>query len=370
VLFRSWGQQYSRKVSDIFALQGDLAKEMTAALRMRLTGKDEKRMAKTYTANPEAYQDYLRGRLWLNRRNEEAFHKATDYFQQAIHEDPAYALAYSGLADSQSLLAVFGVVAPKEAFPRAKEAALKALELDDTIAEAHASLGIIKEYYDWDWSGADREFQRAIAINAGYTEAYNFYGAALWQMGRMQDSIAEKKKAVEVDPLALTSNTFLGSAFWLARQYDQAIEQYRKALELDPNFTFAHSFLGLAYVEKSMSTEAMTEFEKALAISPGDAMATSGLGYAYAVAGRTGEAQKVLDRLSDLSKQKYVPAWSRAVIYLGLGEKDKAFEWLEKAYQERSTATGLCVLKVSPLFDPLRSDPRFADLLRRMNLTP
>ena len=365
-----WGEQYSRKASDIFALQGDLAKEMTAALRMRLTGEDEKRMAKTYTANPEAYQDYLHGRFWLNRRNEEGFHKSIEYFQQAVNKDPAYALAYSGLADSYSLLGNFGFVPPKEAFPRAKEAALKALEIDDTLAEAHTSLGITMMYYDWDWSGAEKEFQRAIALNPGYPEAHNFYSAALWQVGRMQDSIAQRKRAVEIDPLALTSNAFLGATFYLARQYDQAMEQQRKTLELDPNFTFAHTGLGLAYVQKSMSKEAVEEFEKALVISPGDAMALSGLGYAYGVAGRRGEAQKVLDKLSELSKQKYVPAWSQAVIYTGVGEKDKAFEWLEKAYDERSTTTGLCVMKVSPLFDSLRSDPRVADLLRRMNLQP
>jgi serine/threonine protein kinase/tetratricopeptide (TPR) repeat protein len=363
-----WGEQYNRQSADIFALQGEIAKEMTAALRMRLTGEEEKRIAKTYTANPEAYQDYLRGRFWLNRRNEEGFHKSIEYFQQAINKDPAYALAYDGLADSNSLLGNFGFVPPKEAFPRAKEAALKALEIDDTLAEAHTSLGITMMYYDWDWSGAEKEFQRAIALNPGYPEAHNFYSAALWQVGRMQDSIAQRRTAVEIDPLALTSNAFLGATFYLARQYDQAMEQLRKTLELDPNFTFAHTGLGLAYVQKSMSKEAVGEFEKALAISPGDAMALSGLGYAYGVAGRRGEAQKVLDKLSELSKQKYVPAWSRAVIYTGVGEKDKAFEWLEKAYDERSTTTGLCAMKVSPLFDSLRSDPRFADLLRRMNL--
>src|ERR1700730_18078741 len=219
-----WGDQYRRKASDIFALQGDIAKEMTSMLRMRLTGEDEKRMDKTYTANPEAYQDYLQGRFWLIRRNEEGFHKSIEYFQQAINRDPAYALAYSGLADSYNLLGLFDFVSPKEAFPKAKEAAQKTLEIDDTLAEAHTSLGMVKTYYEWDWSGAERELQRAIALNPGYADAHNFYSALFWQMGRMQDSIAERKRAVEIDPLSLVSNASLGTAFYLARQYDQAIE--------------------------------------------------------------------------------------------------------------------------------------------------
>jgi len=274
------------------------------------------------------------------------------------------------LADCYSLLANFGYVPPKNAFPRAKEAALKALELDDTLPEAHASLGYIKTFYDWDWSGGEREFQRAIALNPGYTDAHNFYGAALWQIGTMQDSIAEKKKALELDPLSLVSNTFWGATFYEGRQYDQAIEQERKTLEMDPNFILAHEYLCEAYVQKSLFNEAVVECEKPLAISSGNALALAGLGFASARAGRKAETQKVLDQLNELSKQKYVPAWSRAIIYVGLGDKEKAFEWLEKAYEEHSLGTGDAIIKVDPIYDPLRSDPRFADLLRRMNLQP
>jgi tetratricopeptide (TPR) repeat protein len=200
-----WGDQYSRKAADIFALQGDLAKEMTTALRMRLSVTDEKRMAKSYTANPEAYQLYLQGRFWWNKRTEEGFNRCIEYFQQAIAKDPNYALAYSGLADCYSLFPVFVNVPPREIYPQAKEAALRALELDDTLAESHTSLAVVKTYYDWDWSGAEREFQRAIELNPGYTDAHRFYGVALWQMGRMQDSISEKKKALELDPLSIVS---------------------------------------------------------------------------------------------------------------------------------------------------------------------
>jgi serine/threonine protein kinase/Tfp pilus assembly protein PilF len=361
-----WGQQYSRKAADIFALQGELAKDMTSMLRMRLSGEDEKRMAKSYTANPEAYQDYLKGSYWLKKNTEEGMHKGIEYFQEAIAKDPSYALAYDGLATCYSALTPLGFVSPKETFPRAKEAALKALEIDDTLAEAHASLGSIKAEYDWDWSGGEKEFQRAIELKPSYGEAHRAYGVALRQMGRLEEAIAEHKRALELDPLSLIINRALGLAFYELRQYDQAIEQERKTLELEPNFIPALDTLGMAYVQKSMYREGMAEFEKLLAISPGNLLGLSDLGYAYAVAGRRAEAQKVLDQLNEHSKENYVPAMLRARIYAGLGEKDKAIEWLEKGYGDRAITN----IKVNPEVDPLRSDPRFADLLRRMNLQP
>jgi serine/threonine protein kinase/Flp pilus assembly protein TadD len=362
-----WGQQYSRKAADIFALQGDLAKDMTSMLRMRLTGADEKRMAKSYTANPEAYQDYLKGRYWWNKANEEGFRKGIEYFQQAIAKDPADAQAYAGLADSYLFAGTFGGnVPPKDAYPKVKEAALKALEIDDTLAEAHIPLAVTKIQYDWDWSGGEREFQRAIALNPSSARAHQAYGFVLLAAtGRFEEAIVELKRAQELDPLSLLINGNLGIVFYLARQYDQAIEQERKTLDLDANFIVPHWYLGLSYVQKSMYKEAIAEFEKALVIAPGNTQALAGLGYTYAVAGRRAEAQRVLDQLNELSKQKYVPAWSRAIIYGSLGQKDKAFEWLQKAYEERSIYS----LR-DPAYDPLRSDPRFADLLRRMNLQP
>jgi serine/threonine protein kinase/Flp pilus assembly protein TadD len=358
-----WGQQYSRKASDIFTLQGDIAKEITAALRTRLTHDDEKRMDKSYTANPEAYQDYLRGRFWWNKKTEEGLNKGIEYFQQAIAKDPNYAMAYDGLADSYISLGS-GFVVPKEAFPKAKEATLRALEIDDTLAEAHASLGYIKANYDWDWSGGERELQRAIELNPGDATAHEFYSVALYRMGRFREGIAEGKRALELDPLSLINNRNLGVAFYAARQYDQAIEQFRKTLELDPNFLAAHQWLGNAYVQKSMYKEGIAEIEKDLAIYPGYPLSLSWLGYSYAVAGRRADAERTLGKLNELSKEKHVPAVDRARIYAGLGEKDKAFEWLEKGYEDRSTVG----ITVQPPFDPLRSDPRFADLLRRMNL--
>jgi TolB-like protein/Flp pilus assembly protein TadD len=364
-----WGQHYSRKPADILALQEEIAKEMTTMLRMRLSGEDEKRMAKSYTANPEAYQDYLKGRYWWNKTNEEGYNKGIEYFQQAIAKDPTYALAYSGLADCYSLLAGGGMVPPKEGYLRAKDAALKALELDDTLAEAHTSLALIKSSFDWDWSGADKEFQRAIELNPSYADAHRLHAVALWQTGRLDEAIAETKTTLELDPLSLEDNRALGIEFFLARQYDQAIEQESKTLELDPNFLRAYYFRGMAYLKKSMYKEGLLDFEKGVAISPGNTLSLTGLGYGYAVTGRRAEAQKVLDQLNKFSKQKHVPAVYMAKIYAGLGEKEKAFEWLEKAYEDRSILSN-GFIKANPIFDPLRSDPRFDDLLRRVGLQP
>jgi TolB-like protein/Flp pilus assembly protein TadD/predicted Ser/Thr protein kinase len=366
-----WGQQYSRRPADIFALQTDLAKEMTSMLRMRLTGDDEKRMAKSYTANPEAYQDYLRGRYWWNKTSKEGFDRAIEYYQQALAKDPNYALAYAGLADCYSFLSILSVVPPKEAYPKAKEAALRALEIDDTLAEAHSSLAYIEAVNDWDWSGAEREFKRAIELNPNYAGSHQGYGIALALTGRLSEAMAEEKRALQLDPLSVLSNGSVALTLYEARQYDQAIEQERKTLDLDANYLIARIGLGLAYVQESMHQESIAELEKAVAVSGGNASALSNLGYAYAMAGRKAEAQKVLDKINELSKEGYVPAGAKARIYAGLGDKDKVFQWLETAYSERSIAGTLPgMIKVDPVFDSLHSDPRFTDLLRRMNLQP
>jgi TolB-like protein/DNA-binding winged helix-turn-helix (wHTH) protein/Tfp pilus assembly protein PilF len=364
-----WGQQYEQKLADMVVLREEIAREMASALRLRLTGAEEKRLAKTYTANPEAYQDYLKGRYWWNKSTEEGFDKGIEYFKQAIAKDPTYALAYSGLADCYSSRAEWGLVPFGDGYLRAKDAALKAVELDDTLAEAHSSLAIVKSSYDWDWSGADMEIRRAIELNPSYAEAHRLLAEVLWQTGRLREAIAETKLTLELDPLSLDTNDTLGLEFFLARQYDQAIEQEGKVLELDPNFIDAYYFRGLAYIQKSMRKEAMEEFEKGAAISPGNTVALTGLGYGYGVTGRKAEAQRVLDKLNELSKHEYVSAVWRAKIYAGLEEKRKAFEWLEKAYEDRSIVS-VGFIKTNPMFDPLRSDPRFADLLRRTNLQP
>jgi TolB-like protein/tetratricopeptide (TPR) repeat protein len=298
-----WGQQYDRKLADMVALREEIAREMASALRMRLTGPEEDRLTRSYTTNPEAYQDYLKGRYWLNKSADEGFNKGIEYFRQAIAKDPAYALAYSGLSDCYSSLAEFGLVPAREGYLKAKDAALKALELYDTLAEAHGSLALIKSSYDWDWSGADKEIRRAIELRPSYADAHRIDAEVLWQTGRLNEAIAETKPTLELDPLSLNNNDALGLEFFLARQYDRAVEQERKVLELDPNFIEAYYFRGVAYLKKSMYREGMVEFEKGVAISPVNTEALTGLGYGYAVTGRRAEAQKVLAELDGLSTE-------------------------------------------------------------------
>jgi len=364
-----WGQQYNRKPTDIFGLQDEIAREMTTALRLRLTDEEQKRLVRSYTPNAEAYQDYLRGRYFWQKTGL-GLNKGAEYFQQAISKDPRYAQAYDGLADCYIYLAVFGFSSPTEAYPKAKEAALKSLEIDGTLAEAHTSLARIKAEYDWDWSGAEREFQRAIELNPTYATAYQWHGSVLATMGRPEEAIANYRRALELDPLSPIINAALGEAFYYTRQYDQAIEQQQRTLELDPNLFVARAFLALAYLQKSMNEEAIAEFEKQVVISHSRVWALADLGYAYATTGRGPEAQRMLDQVNQLSRQEFVPADAMAHIYVGRGEKGKAFEWLEKGYERHSLGLAGVDLKVDPLWDPLRSDPRFADLLRRMNLQP
>jgi TolB-like protein/Tfp pilus assembly protein PilF len=363
-----WGQQYSRKASDIFALQGDLAKEMTSMLRMRLTGEEEKRMMKAPTENPDAYQDYLKGRFWWSKATEEGVNKGIEYFQQAIAKDPNYALAYAGLADSYTLLAGLAVIPPKEIFPKAEAAANKALEFDDTLGEAHVSRAFILGIFEWDLPGAEREFRRGIELNPKDANAHQLFGMFLLHAGRLDEALNEEKRAVELDPISPVSNRAMGAMFLYQRKYDQAIEQLNKTLELAPNFSLARNDLAIAYLLKSMYGEAIAELQKAFTMPIGKVVPMASLAYAYAVAGRRAEAQKILDQLNELSKHQYVQPRVIARIYVGLGEKDKAFASLEESFKDRSIETGFSTINVDPTFDPLRSDPRFADLVHRMNL--
>jgi eukaryotic-like serine/threonine-protein kinase len=362
-----WGQQYSRKPADIFALQEKIAKEITKALRLRLTGQEEKNLARIYTTNPEAYRGYLQGRYWGNKRTEEGINKGIECFQQAIAKDPTYALAYCGLADCYSMHANYGFLPPKTGYSKANDAALKALELDDTLSEAHVSLGFIKSDYTWDWSGAEKEFQRAIALNPNYATARQWHGYALWRTGQFEESIAEHRRALELDPLSLPVNRNLGLAYYLARQYDLAIEQLRRTLEMDAGFALTREYIGLTYLEKGMYKEAVRYCENAGAPVSASPYAISALGYLYAVIGKKDEAQKVRDRLNKLSEQKYISPRFVASIYAGLGEKEKALEALSAAYEDRSVQIGPGII-ADPTYDSLRSEPRFQELLRRMGL--
>ena len=362
-----WGQQYSRKPSDILALQEEIAREITAALRVRLTREEEKRLGKMYTASPEAYEKYLMGRYWWNKQTDEGFRKGIEYFEQAIAKDPAYALAHAGLADCYISQAKFGLVSANEGYSKGREWAEKALKLDNTLAAPHVSLASVKSDYEWNWEEGEKEARRAIELNPGDAEARLALAQVLWTTGRLDESIQETKRALELDPLSIHYNTALDFEFLMARRYDEAIEQGARLLELDPRYIAAYYFRGVAYVKKATYKEAIGEFEKGISISPDNPMALAGLGYGYAVMGRRADAERVLARLNELSKREFIsPVWM-AKIYTGLGEKDKAFESLERAYEDRSIVS-VAFIKTNPMLDPLRTDQRFAELLRRLNL--
>jgi len=363
-----WARNYERDLRDVLSLQGEIARTIADEVKANVTPDVQARLARTRAVNPEAYEAYLRGRYFWNKRTEEGLTKAIEFFGQALEKDPAYALAYTGLADCYGLLADYGFVPWKEAYPRAKGAAAKALELDEALAEAHTSLAVIKSEYEWDWLGAEREFKRAIELNPNYATAHHWYSDHLGIMGRHEEAIAEIKRAQQLDPLSLIINTVAGVRFHWARRYDEAVEQLRKTLEMDPNFAVAHDWLGQVYEQMGQDESAIAEHQKAIRASGGSSQVVAALGHTYAAAGKRNEALRILADLNERRKMAYVSPYDIAVIHVAFGEKDQAFEWLEKAYQER--ASPIVVLKVDPRLDPLRSDPRFQDLLRRMNFPP
>jgi serine/threonine-protein kinase len=357
-----WGRQYSRKLSDILTLQEEIAREVSGKLGLAPS------LTKRTTASTEAYQAYLKGRYSWNRRTEQTLKRAAGYFQQAIDKDPGYALAYAGLADCYATFPGYQVESPRESWPRAKAAATKALELDNTLAEAHATLANVRMSYEWDWAGAEREFRRSIELDPNYPSAHQWYAEWLTATGRTEQAVASVKRAQDLDPLSLIINANLGTMLHNARRDDEAIEQLRKTLEMDPNFAPGHWFLGRAYEQKGMYPEAIAELQKALELSKGSPAILGALGHAYALAGDREKARQVLADLHDQSKRRYVAPFNTALIYTGLGDKERAFEWLKKALDDRSRV--VVFLKVDPNFDTLRPDPRFASLLRRMNLEP
>jgi len=363
-----WGGQYNRKLTDLFLLQQEIAKEISESLRLKLTREERQRLSKRQSENPEAYQLYLKGRYAFNRRGAESLKRAIQYYEQAVALDPNYAQAYIGLANTYGVISGYrgSGLRPKESFPKAKAAALKALELDESQAEAHTASALVKSSYEWDWAGAEREFKRAIELNPGYADGRYFYAYIyLSSMGRHEEAIAEMKRALETDPLSLVINANLAGAYYNARQYDQAIEQGRKTLEIDPEFVVAHLRLQEVYEQTGMYEQAIAEREHDGAEGRREA---SLLEKAYRAGGARGYWQKLLELTTDRAKREYVEPAEIAGIYVRLGDKDRAFEWLEKAYAERNEAMGS--LKVDPIYDPLRADPRFQDLLRRVGLPP
>src|SRR5260370_5301168 len=294
--------------------------------------------------------------------------KANEYFQQAIDKDPSYGLAYAGLAESYALLNIYEVPRPSESCQKAKAAAMKALEIDEALAEAHATLGWIKVTYDWDWPGSEREFKRALEINPNDATARQWYGEYFEATGRLDEGIAWRRRSVEADPLSLINNTVLGEDLYYARRYDQAMDELRKTLDLDPSFAQAHLYLGYVYEQKGVFPEAVAELQQALSGSGDGPRYVSALGHAYAISGQRRMAEESLARLQEQAKQRYVAPYDMAEIHVGLGEKEQALKYLEKAYADHSV--WMLFLRYDPRFDAIRGDPRYQDILRRMQLTP
>ncbi len=360
-----WAETYDRDLRDVLALQADVARAIALQIRGKLSSSPQPHGASPL--NPEAYELYLKGRYSRDEGTEDGLKLAFEYFRQALERDPQYAPAYAGLADSYARLPFYSETRPEEAFPKGKAAATKALQLDQTLAEAHASMAYVKTYYDWDWVGAEEEFRRGLELNPNYADVHHSYSRFLASLGRVAEARAELKRAQELDPLSLLVQANAGVISYFGREYDQAIQELQKIKELNPKFPVPYWGIGLCYEQKGMYQEAVDQLQKGIAVSGGrGANSIASLGHAYGLAGQHGEAQKILAELEKRSKKTYVSSYQIALVYLGLRQNDKAMKQLENAYQEHSTL--LTYLKMDPRFDPLRSDPRFRDLLHRVGL--
>ena len=364
---RLWGGQYDRRPSDILAVQSEISREISEQLRSRLTNEEEKRLTKHYTENTEAYQDYLKGRYYWNKRTGDDLKKAIDYFNQAIAKDPAYALAYAGLADCYIVIPNYSDVTTQEAAIKGKAAAQKALEIDDSLAEAHTSLGGIKSDFEWDFAGAETEFKRAVTLNPNYATAHHWYAQFLSPQGRHDEAIAEIKRAQLLDPLSLIINAVAGDTYVKARQYDAAIDQLRKTIEMDKNFILAYRYLGNAYLEKGMYNEAIAAFQTADTLAGQSAERTESLRRAYTTGGPDSFWRKQLEWLKADSEKGPLQDYAVAKVYARLGDKEQAITWLEKALRVRDPY--IVYLKTDPPFDKFRSDSRVIDLMRRVGLS-
>ena len=360
-----WAETFDRKLTDLFAVESEIAKTIAETLQAKLTGSEKVLMAKKPTENPVAYELYLKGRFFWNKRTAADLRKAIDYFNQAIEQDPLYARAYAGLADSYAILSVFGAAAPQESVPQARAAAKKALELDDTLAEAHASAGRILTGYDFDFPRAIAEFERAIALDPNYATAHHWLGwGPLCAIGQFDRAVVEGKRAVELDPLSSINNADLGLIYIHARRYDEAVTQLRKTIELDPHFYIAPYYLGMAFQLKGQFAEAIGAYQKAVELN-GDPENLAYLGQAYVRAGHRDEAQKILARLTEEAKTRYVSAYSFAVLLLALGEKDRAMDELERAYRE-GAGNDIFAIRIDPVLDDFRGQPRFEALAEKI----
>jgi len=361
-----WAQSFEGDLRDTLVLQKSVARSIAEQIQANLNQREQAALEHSKVVNAEAYDAYLKGRYFWNKRTRDGLTKAIEYFSSAIEKNPRYAEAYTGLGDSYALSGdwEYGILSPEDAFPKAKAAVTKALELDDNLAEAHTSLAFILDLYDWDWESAEKEYKHAIALNPGYATAHHWYAWHLIVMGRNSEGIAELRKAQSLDPLSLIISADLADALCIAHLYDESVQQSRRTLEMDPNFAIAHYELGQAFERKRMLNEAIGEFKRAIELSGGNEIFDANLAYAYAASGRKEEAMKIVKDLEDRQSQHSSTGASIGLIYVGLGDKDQAMIWLNKAYQARFNPSIL----VRPAFDPLRSDARFQDLLRRIGL--
>jgi TolB-like protein/DNA-binding winged helix-turn-helix (wHTH) protein/Tfp pilus assembly protein PilF len=364
-----WAERYERDLRDVLALQSEVARAIASEIQIRVTPSEQLRISWSRQVNPEAYEAYLRGRYQWNMRTEESLEKATEYFHKAIERDPGYASAYAGLADCYAIFGDNGFHRPREVFPQARAAAMRALEIDPTLAEAHTSLASVMKAYEWDWAGAEREFRRAIELNPNYSTARQFHGELLESVGRFEEAVAELKRACQLDPFAPRSYGILAWILYLARRYDEGMEAVQKGLDVDRNHAVFFYVRGQIYLQKGMYGQALADSLEAEGLLPGPYYPRLGLVRVYAALGRKPEALKQLDELDEISRHRYVMPTSLALAYSDVGDKQQAFAWLEKAYEERDPWLGL-TLKSEPGFDRLHSDPRFQDLVRRMNFPP
>ena len=373
-----WGAEYNSSLADIFSVQDEVSKKISESLRLRLSGADEEKLAKRYTNDAEAYQLYLKGRYFWNKRNEEGFRNGIDYFKRAEEKDPTFALAFSGLADSYALLSDIGVARPVDEMPKAKAAAQKAVDADPTLAEAYTSRAFVRLAYDWDWFGAQNDFQQALKLNPKYPTAHQWYASYLMQMGKFSLAKAEIEEAHKLDPLSpiISSNTGLYSYY--EHNYDDAIAKYKLTLQSDPDFWVARHYLALAYVQKGMHDEAIAELRKLIkapasgpipdAVIEAETEASASLGFAYGMAGKQAEARAIITQLEALSKKRYVSGLYFANVYAGLKDNDKAIQYLTQAFDARHP--GLVLIRIEPMFDGLRSDERFKQLIKRFEPMP
>lgn len=360
-----WASTFDERSTDLLAMQDSISEQVTRALSLNLSNTEKQLLTKRYTENVEAYQAYTKGRYFWNKRTNEGLRRSVDFFKQALDLDPTYALAYAGLADAYALLVWHGEFPQANLIPQATAAASRALELDNTLAEAHTSLGFVKFWYGWDFAGAEAAYRRAIELNANYATAHHWYGEFLVLTGRFDEGFHQLSLAQQADPLSVIVNLDIGKMYFFLHDSDRAIAQIRETLRLEPEFPTGHLFLAMAYNQKGMTEEAIAELRKIADAAGGFTLFKSVLGYVLARAGKTGEAIAILEDLKSLTPQHPVPAFEVALIYAGLGDKDQAFAWLDKSYAEHDPF--LVYVKTDPNFDVLRNDPRFQVLLGRIN---